>query len=710
MYVPFLLLSFFRKDRVMFCQAVPVFAEGKEWEMNYRLILRATMEDLEDTVLYIAAASFYHLRVNGHFVAMGPARTAMGYARVDEISLSPDHCQEKNEIEIEVAGYACSSLSTVRQASFVCAELRRGGEVLLATGRDGDFSGFCKNSALQRVERYSQQRHFCEVYDFRKECLPISLAPLALELTYLPRVAPYPTFFDRVWVNGPCSQGRFFSDDLPSYTPMRVNETLDATWQSFSTDQLESQAHRWLCEQRRARTLGESEFPMTLSAGEYAIFDLRRVEAGCFLWSAEIFEEADVVLGFSEVGTVDDFFFTGSTVRNVIEWILPRGEVAPESFEPYAARYAILMVRSGNLTVTRFGIRSYAFDCIGFSQRFVRDPELGKVYAAAVRTFAHNAVDLYTDCPSRERAGFLCDSYFSGKTEYFLTGKSMVEDAFLENYRLYRGDGSLPNGALPMCYPSDHIGRWIPQWNLWYLLEVAEYLTERRPDLDRELFRASVYGVIHLMEEYENDDGLLEHLPSWNFVESTRANRWTQDVSYPTNFLYAAALDATGRLFCDARLSQKAVTLRTRTAEASFNGMLFADHAVRGEDGILRNQADYSEAGQYYAILFGNLPLEDDRYATLLAYVKTHFGAISLEQGDFEPADAFIGSALRVLCLMKLGEREILKNDLCEIFGSMAKRSETLWEHHAPSTSLDHGFASFIVLAIDFVEKFEENL
>lgn len=169
-------------------------------------------------------------------------------------------------------------------------------------------------------------------------------------------------------------------------------------------------------------------------------------------------------------------------------------------------------------------------------------------------------------------------------------------------------------------------------------------------------------------------------------------------------------MDATGRLFDDARLCQKADTLRKRTAQASFDGELFADHAVRGEDGILRNQADYSEAGQYYALLFGDLPLEDDRYATLLAYVKTRFSGISLEQGDFEPADAFIGSALRVLCLMKLGEREVLKKDLCEIFGSMAERSETLWEHHAPSTSLDHGFASFIVLAIDFVENFEENL
>ena len=110
----------------MFDQAVPVFADGREWEMNYRLLLRARVPSLEDTVLCLTAASFYRLRVNGHFVAFGPARTAKGYARIDEISLTPDHRDGGNEIEIEVAGYACSALSTVRQASFVVAELRRG--------------------------------------------------------------------------------------------------------------------------------------------------------------------------------------------------------------------------------------------------------------------------------------------------------------------------------------------------------------------------------------------------------------------------------------------------------------------------------------------------------------------------------------------------------------------------------------------------------
>ena len=44
------------------------------------------------------------------------------------------------------------------------------------------------------------------------------------------------------------------------------------------------------------------------------------------------------------------------------------------------------------------------------------------------------------------------------------------------------------------------------------------------------------------MEKYENGDGLLQNLPSWNFVEWSAANDWINDVNYPTNFLYAEVL------------------------------------------------------------------------------------------------------------------------------------------------------------------------
>ncbi len=49
---------------------------------------------------------------------------------------------------------------------------------------------------------------------------------------------------------------------------------------------------------------------------------------------------------------------------------------------------------------------------------------------AARHTFAHNAVDLLTDCPSRERAGWLSTVFLVGGQSAFLRATLKVERAF----------------------------------------------------------------------------------------------------------------------------------------------------------------------------------------------------------------------------------------------------------------------------------------
>ena len=121
------------------------------------------------------------------------------------------------------------------------------------------------------------------------------------------------------------------------------------------------------------------------------------------------------------------------------------------------------------------------------------DETLNAVYRGGVRTFAHNALDIFMDCPSRERAGWLCDSYFTAQTEYALFGETRVEDAFLQNYRLYQNRGEYPKGALPMRYPSEHhTDRFIPQWTMWYILEVEQCVNQRGHREEAELFRPSI--------------------------------------------------------------------------------------------------------------------------------------------------------------------------------------------------------------------------
>ena len=106
-----------------FSFSFPVFAEGKQWEMNTHVVLFQELDSLKNKKILIAASSFYQLFVNDTFVAFGPCRAAGGYARIDEFSLDPYHRDDVNTVRIEIVGYACRSLSTVYAESFVCAEI-----------------------------------------------------------------------------------------------------------------------------------------------------------------------------------------------------------------------------------------------------------------------------------------------------------------------------------------------------------------------------------------------------------------------------------------------------------------------------------------------------------------------------------------------------------------------------------------------------------
>lgn len=705
----------------MFKKAVAVFAEDREREKNYHLVLRQEVDSLKDTVLYITAFSFYRLTVNGNFVFFGPARTALGYARVDEISLDEyDKSEGVNEIIIEVNGYYCKSLSTCRQPSFVAAELRRGEDVIAYTGRD--FEGYRSARMLQKVDRYSAQRHFAEVWDHRGGLLgeEVKLAKQNNGISFIPRVAPMPSM-DLLSLPEYSSAGVISYDEALEASD-RYSFDITEDWGRYTEEDVEYSPYRWISKRKFEKRRDGGALPLSLSEGEYAVIDMGRMECGFICLDVKAHADSDIVVGFSEMCSPERFEFTNMNARNASEHLVGAGQsINAISFEPYTCRMAVIMVKKGSITLSSFGICRFEYSRADILERRVSDPVLREIYDAAVSTFVHNALDIYMDCPSRERAGWLCDSFFTGRAEYFLTGKTVVEDAFLENYRLYKQCGEYPEGALPMCYPSDP--QWdhafIPQWNMWYIIEVKEYLTERKPSVNKELFRDSVYGVLRFLERHENADGLLQDLPSWNFVEWSTANEWVKNVNYPTNFLYAEVLRSIGELYGERALIEKGNRVAETARTLSFDGEVFVDNAELGEDGRLHNTRNSSEAGQYYALLFGNVDMDSPKYARLKAHVMNGFEAFDTAGRGFVPVNAFIGFYLRICALMKLGEKQILAKDIKRFFGGMTMLTGTLWEYKVETVegesdfykskrsrgSCDHGFASFAAVAVDFIEN-----
>lgn len=687
----------------MFLKAIPVYAEGKTRLMNTHVLFRQSTDSLEHTLLYIAAYSFYHLWVNGQFVFFGPSRAAGGYGRVEVIDLTPYHKQDGNEIVVEVAGYACGSLASVDQPSYLAAELRREETVLFYTGRD--FTCYDPGLRVQKVERYSVQRHFGEIWDYTgyapfapQNRVPI--VPVETNLKWLPST-PKPCF-DYEPAKKILSSGTFVQGKAHPRNNSYSWAEIPVEWGFFPEEEIPSFPYRWIRSQEMTVTSGSQNFPITITEGSYALLDMERIWCGFLELGFAAKEDTQLVVAFSELSERETFTYTQINMQNVIEYTLPKGlDTTVMSFEPYTCRHCVVMVKKGTVDLKHFGIRRYEYDATRVLPRTIQDPELKRIYNAAVRSFCHNVVDIYMDCPSRERAGWLCDSYFMGRVEHFLTGESAVEDAYLENYRQHTGKGNLPEGILPECYPSDFEGNFIPQWNLWYILESYEYLTQRNTAMDKELFRKSIYGILSFMEKYENGDGLLQDLPSWNFVEWSKANTWVKNVNYPTNFLYAQTLQYTAELYDDDALLAKAENLRKVTREKSFNGEVFMDHSVKGEDGSLQNKEDFSEAGQYYAVLFGGVDIDDPQYAKLKAHILDGFVSFDPNAENFVPVNMFIGFFLRLLVLIRMGRRDLLKQNITKKFLPMVELTDTIWEYnfHQRNGSYDHGFSSFAAIA-----------
>lgn len=689
----------------MFKHAQAVWPHGMEREKNLAVCFIIDLESLYDCKLYITASTFYRLFVNGTFVSFGPARAAQGYARVDVVELGRfHHPHSHNSIRIEVVGYYCHSLSTCLSPSFLCAEIRNADTVIAYTGRD--FTAYQMHQKEQCVQRYSVQRHFGEVWNRTHKELPLGTPqPISEQPVFLPRVAPYPHYEDLL-CEATHSSGTFaFDETLPYHTTRYSWADRPSYWGFFEEDDIQEKPFVFIQRQRQTKQADSRLLPLVLQSGAYALFDFSRISCGFLQFSATASEGTKIVIGFSEYCERETFTFTEMNCQNVLQYTLAAGDNHEISFEPYTLRFAVVMVVHGSMTLSQFGIKTFCRDMTKAKKVTLADPRHQKLYDAAARTFSHNAVDIFTDCPSRERAGWLCDSYFMGCAEHFFMGEVPVEEAFLENYRLCR-TAHLPKGMLPMCYPSDiklqndGDGLFIPQWCMWYVLEVSEYLTIRNSSADASLFRDSVMGIVRWLSQFENEDGLLEDLPSWNFVEWSTANAWTKNVNYPTNFLYAGVLSAVYQLYGEKALLEKSRRIAEKTAERSFDGVMFTDNAVRNCNGILENTGNSSEACQYYAILFGNVDLQAEKFVRLQQSIYNGFADGAPDGRDFVPVNAFIGLYLRLKALLKLEEYDLLLDNVVDFFGEMADLTGTLWEYRQRKGSFDHGFASYAAYAM----------
>lgn len=575
-----------------------------------------------------------------------------------------------------------------------------------ATGRKGDFSAW-KTERVQKVSRYSGQRNFAEVYRYGKRNLELAghltrqkASPL------LDRVAKYPDFhlnrnvrvLSRAEVV-PCPRKKV-------KTPRGIApERIDDPWRvMFLSSELEARpwddgvlvdfTNRVVCSQADV---------LDLDAGRSFMLDLGLNDCGFPGMTVFVRKPGRLLLTFDEILTEGEVDPARLQCCNVVEWIFETaGTYRIESFEPYVFRYANIFTIDGMMTVDGFYLRTFKNPESRRAKFACPDPEINRIFSAARETFSQNAVDVFTDCPSRERAGWLCDSFFIARVNDVLTGNTDLERLFLENYALPTTFECLPEGMVPMCYPADHYsGRFIPNWAMWLVFEAEEYLMRSgdRAMIDR--LRPRILGIVDFLKRYRNSDGLLENLPSWAFVEWSEANSFVQDVNYPSNMAWAEVLSAVGRLYSLPLFLDEAKEVREMVRRQSWTGQWFCDNAVRQTDGTLKLSGECTETCQYYAFYFGTATKE--RYPELWQKLLNDFGPGRKQTGKHPkiwPSNAFIGNYLRLEILSRAGEFKKVLSEIKGYFSYMADRTGTLWEHDSTWASCNHGFASHVAYVL----------
>ena len=707
-------------EEARFAAARPVWLKGRELEKNVSIGLRAVVDvapaQIAQARLRVTAAYVYRATVNGQFLGHGPARGPHGFYRVDEWPLAGLLRPGKNVVAIEAPGYSVNSFALLDQPSFVEAEVTSGDQVLAATGGAGPtFAAQPIEYRVQKVQRYSFQRPFIEVYRLTPEsqrwrsdpAAPLASAELAEQpqKQLLPRRVLAPDFA----VVRPIAEvgaGRVEPVALPQKPwKDRSLTQISPKLKGYAQDELEVIPSLDLQKLASRPTAAAprslvSDARLELAPAEYRIVDFGANRTGFLGLTVECREPCRLYLTFDEILSDGDVDFRRLGCVNAVQYDLAPGRYDVETIEPYTLRYLKLICASGRCTASGPLLREYAHPPV--AARFAAsDERLNKLFEAGVQTFRQNSLDVFMDCPSRERAGWLCDSFFTARAAAALTGQALVERNFVENFLLPKQFPCLPEGMLPMCYPSDHSdGVFIPNWAMWFVIELEEYAARSGDRATVEALRGRVLRLFDYFRPFENEDGLLEKLKSWVFIEWSEANKFVQDVNYPSNMLYAATLAAAGRLYGLPELGAKAAKLRDTIRRQSFDGQFFVDNAVR-KDGKLVVTRNRSEVCQYFAFFFQ--VANRDTHAPLWKILRDDFGPERKRTKawpEVHLANSFIGNMLRMELLSDAGRSQQFLDESISYLMYMAERTGTLWEHTSPKASCNHGFASHIVYTL----------
>jgi len=676
----------------------PVRSEAKWQHVLFRKTIDVEAQPVK-VPLAISADAMYRLHVNGQLVTQGPARSMPDCATVDELDVARWLKPGKNVVAVEVvarssaswdAGYICQA-----QALFFSIDLSQ-----CPGAKESGWRCLEPRAYDDDAPILGHRGVPVEVFDARK------LDP-AWQL---------PSFDDSGWGEardlggaGTPPRSHMEARDVPMPEVKQVNaeqiigfergggdlgaKTGDMLTKLPSNDSI----IRMQNESRLPAVEPVSAtWPIQLPGNNHDVtVDFGLPYVGFLGIDVEGEEGAVLDVAWHEVQWPDGSVrpCLNLPMRQMFSYTLRAGRQRFFLMAPHTARFVRVVNRS-NRPVKLHAVPLYTYVAPRPTATFLSsDPMLNRVFEAARHTANNCAIDLFMDCPERERNGWFHDGYWTSFTYTLLSGDASV----LRRMCRMGSQSFTPAGNAEII--SEFVPHYsgteiIPGHSLFWLLQ-AKLDSELSGDNDyAPQVEEGIHRFLKNMGTFENQEGLLENVPGWNWLDWSKIRMDGTVVSL--NALYSRVLDAAADMTGKAEYRSKAKAIRETLCRLC-PGTIFPDCLLRKGD-ELEPSPEQAEGTQYFALWCG-VPGEERSKALWQA----------LRDGSSLSAPGTYTYMQRLHYAALHGDIDALVRDVRKVYGKQVDSGPgTLWEAldgcdnapGVPGCSYSQGVASGVAVSL----------
>jgi hypothetical protein len=585
------------------------FSRG--WQQPVILRFRRQFEATTAPIrIHVSADERFELFLDGQRIARGPDRSDVehwSYSTYD-LQLAP------GSHRIEALAWSIGPYQPLAQLSW------RGGFVLKA---EGDYDQqLTTGRAAWEVARL-------DGYDFSKfsfagaQLTAHGCGPQWKEGNYVPAIVIRPPLNQGNMWGEPAAGWKLFPTTLPDQLDREITTgRVVALGQGVLSEDktvLADQAQNPDLSKWQVVIDGQGEIVVPANSEQFLLWDLQNYYCAYPLAEVSGGAGAKMTWGWAESlylphsdgkGQRDEFI--GKSFRGNTDTFLPEGG-ARQKFSTFwwrAGRWCLISVKTGNepLTVHRLALDESRYPLANESSFDDGDPALPGVIGLAVRGLQMCAHETYMDCPYYEQLQYVGDSRLELLTTYAITRDDRLAKRDIQLFDFSRRNWGFVNERYPAYLPQQS-----PTFSLIWALMLNDYAFWRN---DPAFVKARVIALRSMLEHFEpyvNQDGLLENLPGWPFMDwvpqwsNGDAPDGTTGVSSLNNLLYVYALqksaeveDSQGEPLLAQRLRAKA----ERTA-AAVRAKFWDEPRGLMADNLAHTE--FSEHGQCLALLTDTL-------------------------------------------------------------------------------------------------------